>query len=126
MTIREQVGTILYDLCEDTGITEMDDGDFEVQLNDCPVFVRAYESPPAISLYREVAEDVQLSEALTARLHDENARYRVDRVFWEDGSLFPRADIPSAPVVPEQLQHVLENFEAEVQAFRECLADWQE
>lgn len=117
---------ILSVLCEGTGITENDDEDFEVVLDEFPIWVRTYETPPAITVYREIARDVQRSAALLDKVNDENARYILFRVFWEDGSVFLRADIPAEPICSGQLQHVLETFEAEAVAFAATLAKWSD
>lgn len=103
MTIQERIGEILNALCEGTGVTESDDEDFEVLLDDFPIWVRTYETSPAITLYREIARDVLRSPALSDKVNDENARYIVFRIFWEDGSVFLRADIPAEPVCAGQI-----------------------
>ncbi len=124
MTIKERIGEILIALCEGTGVTENSDEDFEVMLDEFPIWVRTYETPPAITLYREIARDVTRSPALLDKVNDENARYIVFRVFWEEESVFLRADIPAEPVVAGLLQHVLEMFEAEATALACKLSDW--
>ena len=125
MTIQERVREILDALCEGTGVTETDDDDFEVLLDEFPIWVRTYETPPAITLYREIADDVPRCPALLEKMHDENARFIVFRIIWEDDSLFLRADVPAAPVCAGQLQHVLETFEVEAEAFAATLKDWR-
>ena len=124
MTIQERVGEILSALCEGTGVTENDDEDFEVLLDEFPIWVRTYETPPAITLYREIARDVTRSPALLDKVNDENARYILFRVFWEDGSVFLRADISGEPIVAGQVQHVLETFDSEAEALAKEFADW--
>ncbi len=124
MTIQERVGEILNALCERTGVAEADDEDFEVLLDDFPIWVRTHETPPAIQLYREIAQDVPRSRALFERVHEENSLYIVFRVIWEDGSVFLRADIPAEPICTGQLQHVLESFDDEATAVAVNLADW--
>jgi len=124
MTIQERVGEILNALCEGTGVTESDDEDFEVLLDDFPIWVRTYETPPAITLYRAIAEDVPCTRALSNKVHDENLRRIVFRIIWENGDVFLRADIPAEPVCAGQLQHVLETFDAEATALAVNLSDW--
>ena len=126
MTIQEQVGEILSVLCEGTGVTENDDEDFEVLLDEFPIWVRTYETPPAITVYREIARDVPRSPALLDKVNDENARYILFRVFWEDGSVFLRADIPAEPLFARQLQIVIETFEREAQSLAKALRSWQD
>lgn len=88
MTIQERVSELLNALCEGTGVTETDNEDIEVLF-----YVRTYETPPAITLYREIAQDVPRSWALSEKVHDENARHIVFRIIWEDESVSLRADV---------------------------------
>ena len=124
MTLQERVWEILNALCESTGVNETDNEDIEVLLDDYPIYVRTYETPPAITLYRAIAEDVTRTRALSNKVHDENARRIVFRIIWENGDIFLRADIPAEPVCAGQLQHVLETFEAEAECLAEELAKW--
>ena len=66
-----------------------------------------------MSLYREVADETPSTESLTESLHDYNLRSIVFRVFWEDDSVFLRADLPAAPLSVGQLQVALESFDQE-------------
>ena len=125
MLIQERVREILNALCEGTGVTETDNEDFEVLLDEFPIWVRTYETPPAITLYREIAQDVPRSWELSEKVHVENARYIVFRIIWEDDSVFLRADIPAEPICAGQLQHVLETFEAEAEALALDFPDWR-
>lgn len=126
MTIQERVSEILNALCEGRGVTETDNKDFEVLLDDFPIFVRTHETPPAITLYREIAGDLPRTQALSDKVHDENARYIVFRIIWEEHSVFLRADIPGQPVCAGQIQHLLETFDAEAVAVAGTLAEWSD
>lgn len=119
LAIRARVGAILDALCEGSGVTEDEGEEFEVRLADWPMRVRAYESPPVVSIYAELAGGLPCSAALLDRLHDHNRHYLVFRVFWEDGSVLLRADVPAEPLSAGLLQSVLESFVPEA----ESLAD---
>jgi hypothetical protein len=123
-SLRDQVGEILDNLCESTGIAEHVDGDFRVHLGDTPVWVRIYESPAAVSVFRAVAQEVPRSAELDELLHDHNAGYVVFRAFWEDDSVFLRADVPARPVVASLLQYVLETFDAEAKTLEMEMREW--
>ncbi len=126
MTIQERVAEILNALSEGTGVTETDNEDFELLLDDFPIWVRTYETPPAITLYREIAQDVPRSWAFSEKVHDENARCIVFRVIWEDDDVFLRADIPAEPLSPAQLQYILETFEAQAIEIASDISEWCE
>ena len=44
-------------------------------------------------------------------LLDTSKAYHVFRLFWEDDSIFLRADLAAVPFVPAQLQRIVEDFE---------------
>jgi hypothetical protein len=123
---REQLRSILDALCEGTGVREFNDEDFEVSLDEYPIFVRALDQPPAVMMYREVADKLPCSPAIARMLNEHNATHILFRGTWEDESIFIRADIPADPLVAEQLQLVLESFEKETELLAAKLEDWIE
>ena len=124
--MRVQVRSILDALCEGTGVREFNEEDFEVSLDEYPIFVRALEQPPAVMMYREVADELPCSAAMTRMLNEHNATHILFRGTWEDKSVFIRADIPAEPLVAGQLQLVLESFEKETELLAAKLEDWIE
>ena len=114
---------MLTALCEGNGVREQD-GEIEISLGHTPIWVRVHESPAAIQVYREVAEEVPQTPALNERLHDLNYSLVVHRVVWEDKKVFLRADIPANPVSAAQLQDVLDTFESKAEELTNELAGW--
>ena len=124
MSLHERVRHVLNSLCEGIGVIEWEDHDFEIWLDSLPLFVRTYESPPAIAVYQGVAHSLTQSLELSKLLNHRNATYCVFRALWEDDCVYLRADIPAEPFSARQLQFILEGFEAEAEALAVDLSDF--
>ena len=125
MTLRDGVLATLNSLCERTSISVADDGDIAVWLGEIPVWVRVHESPAAVTIYRQVVDEVPASFALNEKLNDLNDRLVVFRALRDDEKVFLRADMPAVPFSGEHLQSVLETFQAEADALAEDLKETQ-
>lgn len=122
MSLHERVRHVLNALCEGNGVFEWEDHDFEIWLDSLPLFVRTYESPPAITIYQGVAHSLPQSLELSKLLNSLNTTRYVFRALWEDDCVLLRADIPAEPFSPSHLQLILETFEAEAAALATELA----
>lgn len=114
---------MLAAFCEGNGVCEQD-GEIEISLGHTPIWVRVHESPAAIQVYREVADEVPQTSALNERLHDLNHSLVLHRLVWEDKKVFLRADIPANPMSAAQLQDVLDTFESKADELTRELAEW--
>lgn len=123
--LRDSVRSVLDSLLEGEGLVEVIHGDFEVALGEAPVWVRVHESPGAVSIYRQVGDDMPLSPELSDKIQNLNIRFVVFRVIWEDESVFLRADLPAKPFSSDHLQYVLETFDAEAESLTSELAEWK-
>lgn len=124
MSLHERVRHALNSLCEGNGVIECEDRDFEIWLDSLPLFVRTYESPPAVTVYQGVAPGLRQSLDLSKLLNRRNATHCVFRALWEDDCVLLRADIPAEPFSPGHLQHIIESFKIEADALAQELADW--
>lgn len=110
MVLRDEVFAVLNALCEGAGVSEDDDGDFRVVLNEDPLWVRVFGDTEAVCVFGALATDVPLSPDVREFLRTVCDSFVVFRLVWDDGHIILRADLAATPFVPAQLQRILEDF----------------
>jgi hypothetical protein len=121
--LRCEVKACLDALCEGVGVTEAEDGDFEVDLDALPIWVRCQEQPPAVTLFCTLGADMAFTPEVADAMNTFNRCTRIFRSFFEEGSVVLRADLSASPLSAMQLQFVLESFEQQAEALNRVISD---
>jgi hypothetical protein len=109
--LRCEVKACLDALCEGRGLTEADDGDFEVDLGELTISVRCIERCRAVTVFGVVYPDLSVHAELDLAIHRFNQCHFNYRAFLEDGALVLRGDYSAAPFDGRHLAAGLAEFE---------------
>lgn len=107
MTLRDDVRTTLLH----TGVGEGDNGDLSVTFGNECTWVRTFDDPPTVTVYRQIGGAIPHSAALDEVLQDHNRCALLFRAFWSEDAVFLRADVSAQPFTASHLQQVLDVFD---------------
>jgi hypothetical protein len=121
--LRCEVKECLNAICEGVGVSEVEDGDFEVDFDSQPVWVRCDERTRCVMLFRVLATGASNENALAEAINVFNSRTTVFRSFLEDGCIVLRADLSASPLSTLQVQAALEAFEGQADDLDRAISD---